>query len=217
METPLTELLEKSGDRVKAVLNILVESPYFYRTDNEELFFFLRRHRQEFAAFYDSFYGWTLLLDSKCARVYKPRWYNDAITEANRDLFGFRRRDECLGFMILLEFFEQQLEENAMTVEDNDELRFRFGDLLVYAHQRLQELFPDPAGDRYSEEHVRAHVLRPIIPVLIKYRFLSRVPPPAGIRPSEVETIFEALPALYHYNAGRLGQSIGGDELDGEE
>ena len=110
MSTPLSTLVERYPEFVRALLNILMETPYFYRSDNEELFFFLRRHRNEFAAFFDTYYGWSLFMDAKCARVYKPKWYNEAVTEANRDAFDFRRRDECLGFMILLEFFEHQLE-----------------------------------------------------------------------------------------------------------
>ncbi len=178
MANSLSSLTERYGDRTRAVLNILVETPYFYRRDNEDLFFFLRRHRQEFLDFFDEHFGWELLMDEKCARVYKGKWYNDSVTEANRDMFGFRRRDECLGFMILLEFFEHQLEENAMTVEDNENLRFRFGDLLLYAQRRFRQLFPGAGGERYTQEHVRAQVLRPILPVLQKYRFLARIPPP---------------------------------------
>jgi len=208
MATSLSSLIESYGERVKAVLNILVEAPYFYRSDNEDLFFFLRRHRQEFSDFFEEFFGWTLVMDDKCARVHKAVWYNDQVTEANRDLFGFRRRDECIGFMILLEFFENQLEENAMTVEDRDNLRFRFGDLLVFTSRRFKELFPAEEGHEYSEESVRANILKRILPVLEKYRLLIRIKPPPEISITETDMIFEAMPALYHYNAGRLSQPI---------
>ena len=56
-EAPLAELTAAFPERVRAVLNILVETPYFYRTDNEDLFFFLRRHRSEFARFAEMYYG----------------------------------------------------------------------------------------------------------------------------------------------------------------
>ena len=46
MENPLETLIETSRERVVAALNVLTEAPYFYREDNEEIFFFLRRHRQ---------------------------------------------------------------------------------------------------------------------------------------------------------------------------
>jgi len=208
MSEPLQDLMEKSKSQVREILNILVEAPYFYREDNEDLFFFLRRHRNEFAQFYDKYYDWALIMDSKCARVYKTRWFNQSISEANRDVFNFRRRDECLGFMILLEFFEHQLEENSLTVEDRDNLRFRFGDLLQYVHRRFIELFPGEDSSRYTEEYCRARVLRQIMPQLEKYRFVRRLTPPQDMRPKEVETIYEALPALYHYNASRLSQAV---------
>jgi hypothetical protein len=217
-EQSLSQLLEHAQDRVQDVLNILLESPYFYRDDHEEAFFFLRRHRAQFADFFEAHFGWTLYVDAKCARVYKPRWVNPAITEANRDIFDFRRRDDCLAFLILLEFFEHQLEENAMTVEDPENLRFRLGDLLGFARQRFLELYPELGAERYSEDAVR-QVYRQVMPVLERYRFLRRLPPPADLDVADAEVIYEALPALYHYNAERLSQGLGdaGEAPDGRD
>lgn len=207
MEVQLTRLLERSGDKVRAVLNIMVESPYFYCDDNPDLFFFLKRHRQEFADFFAFFYGWTLLMDSKCARAYKNEWYNTAIAPSARTLFSFTKRDECLAFMIILEFYEHQLEENGMTVEDKENLRFRFGDLLVHAQRRFALCFPDKAT-QYSEEYVRAKILKPILPELERYRFLKRIDPPEDLTASDDDMIYEALPAIYHYNANALSRLI---------
>jgi len=199
-------LLARQGDRVRTVLNILLESPYFYRADDETAFNFLRRHRSEFTRFFEDHFGWSLVLDGKCARVYKERWYNREITESNRDVFNFSRRDECIGFMILLEFFEHQLEDNGMTVEDKDNLRFRFGDLLEFATRRFRDVFP---GDgKYEAEYVRAKVLRQIMPVLERYRFLRRIQPPADEQVAEEQILFEGLPALYHYNSAYLGKNL---------
>ena len=205
-EAGLGPLLLRQGERVRAVLNLLLESPYFYRSDDENAFHFLRRHRAEFARFFEDHFGWSLILDGKCARVYKERWFNREITESNRDFFNFSRRDECIAFMILLEFFEHQLEDNGMTVEDRENLRFRFGDLLEFSTRRFREVFA--GDDKYEAEYVRAKVLRQIIPVLEKYRFLSRLPPPSDEAVSEEQTIFEALPALYHYNSAYLGRNL---------
>ena len=206
MTSSFNNLLGRQPERVRAVLNLLVESPYFYRNDDEELFFFLRRYRSTFEEFYTESYGWRLLVDDKCARVFKERWYNRDITESNRDIFGFRRRDECIAFMMLLEFFEHQVEEHAVTTDKRDNLRFRFGDLLQYCQQRFVALFPDDV--RYSEEHVRAKILRPIMPVLERYRLLRKLLPPADMEATAADTIFEALPALYHYNSKRLHEAI---------
>lgn len=214
MEARITTLMERSGDRVRALLNILMESPYFYCDDNPDLFFFLKRHRQEFAEFFKTFYGWTLLMDGKCARAYKSEWHNTAIPPASRGLFSFTRRDECLAFMMILEFYEHQLEENGMTVEDKDNLRFRFGDLLGHVQRRFVLCFPDRA-EQYSEDQVRARILKPILPELERYRFLKRLDPPDDLRAGDDDLIYEALPAIHHYNATALSRLL--PELQGNE
>jgi len=204
------QLLERNPERVRAVCNLLIESPYFYRDDNEVAFNFLRRHRSEFAAFFDGFFGWILVIDGKCARVYKEKWYNGSITESMRDMFNFTRRDECIAFMLILEFFEHQLDENDMTVDDRENLHFRFGDLLEFCTRRFGELW-EGARERYTPEYVRARILRHVFPTLERYRFLRKVPPPPGERITEELTIYEALPAIYHYNAGYLSRHV--DEI----
>jgi hypothetical protein len=203
----MTTLLQQYPARVQAVLNVLTESPYFYKTDDEDLFFFLRRHHREFAAFFKDHFNWDLTLDAKCARLYKPDWFNARITPANREMFNFTKRDECIAFMLLLEFFEHRLEQESASVEDAENLRFRFGDLLQYVHGRFQELFPDQA-DAYSEDAIRAKALRPIMPQLEKYRFVERLDPPADEPVAYDDMIFEALPALWHYNVHRLSRPI---------
>ncbi len=210
MEKLLEEQLQNNPDKVKGVLNILLESPYFYRTDNDELFMYLRRYRGEFAVFFREYYGWELIIDEKCARVYKERWYNDAIPPSHRMQFNLTQRDECIAFMLLIEFFEHQLEENSMTVEDRNNLRFIFTDLLEYEARRFAELFSD--SEKYTAEYIRANILRTLLPKLIKYRFILEVPKPQGMDLSRDQYIYEALPALYHYNSGRLGQGIFTDD-----
>ena len=44
MEIALTSLLKRHGHRVQKVLNIMIESPYFYAQDDHDSFLFLRRH-----------------------------------------------------------------------------------------------------------------------------------------------------------------------------
>ncbi len=207
MEIELVKLLKRSNDKVQAVLNILLESAYFYAVDDHDLFLFLRRHRREFLEFFKIFYGWSLIIDSKCARVYKAEWHNRAITPANRSLFQFTKRDECLAFMMLLEFFEKQLEENGMTVEDKENLRFHFGDLLDYSHNRFHELFPEQE-QRYSQEYLRSKIWKPVMPELEKHRFLTKIKPPEDLLTSEQNLIYEAMPALYHYNSAALARMI---------
>lgn len=203
----IADLLEKHSDRVQAVLNILLESPYFYPKDNDDSFRFLRRYHHEFSRFFSDHFGWELFIDAKCARVYKPKWHNDSITPTNRELFTFSRRDECIAFMLLLEFFEHKLEVESITVDDVENLRFKFGELLEYTVQRLHELYPRNAAD-YAEEIVRAKIVRPIMPQLEKHRFLAKIKPPKDELIGEEDTIYEALPALYHYNVTRLSRPV---------
>ncbi len=207
MEIALTQLLQRQEEKVRKVLNILIESPYFYVDDNHDAFLFLRRHRQEFTEFFKQFYGWTLLIDSKCARVYKSEWYNNAISQKNRSLFTFTKRDECIAFMILLEFFEQQLEENGMTVEDKQNLRFHFGDLLDFSQKRFVEIFP-AKQEEYHQDRIRDRIWKQVMPQLIRHRFLTKIDPPEDMKTVFGDLIYEAMPALYHYNGTALSRTI---------
>jgi hypothetical protein len=202
----LDDLLAKQKSRVQAVLNTLLESPYFYRADHEENFLFLRRYQREFATFFEDVFGWQLVADAKCARLYKEAWFNDRITPSNRDMFNFTKRDECVAFMLLLEFFEHKLEEDAASVEEPENIRFRFGDLLLFERNRFAELFAEQAGD-YGDEGVR-RILRPVMPQLEKYRFLAKIDPPDDEAVEPDDTIYECLPALWHYSVQRISRPI---------
>jgi len=200
------DLIQKQKPRVQAVLNILLESPYFYRSDHEENFLFLRRYQREFSDFFEKNFGWQLVLDPKCARLYKETWYNDRITPSNRDMFNFTRRDECLAFMLLLEFFEKKLDEDAASVEEPDNLRFRFGDLLLFERERFQDIFQEKA-DSYADEDIRK-IMRLIMPQLEKYRFLLKIDPPDDVTVEPEDTIYECLPALWHYSVQRISRPL---------
>lgn len=193
---------------MQAVLNILLESPYFYKTDHEEHFLFLRRYQREFGTFFEETFGWQLVTDAKCARLYKETWFNERITPSNRDLFNFTKRDECMAFMLLLEFFEKKLEEDSASVDEPENIRFRFGDFLIFARERFaQDLFPDQA-ENYSDEGVR-RIMRPVMPQLERYRFLAKIDPPDDELVEPDDTIYECLPALWHYSVQRISRPIG--------
>ena len=156
----------------------------------------------------------TLVADGKCVRLYKPKWFNEAITVPNRDMFGFTRRDECVGFLLLLEFFERESREQGVTADDRDNLRFRFGDWLECAAARFRELFPE-RREAYSDEKVRI-VLRGIMPSLERYRLIRKVRPSADESVNESETIYEALPAMWHYQAAQLAVPIAAADEKGD-
>lgn len=205
----IEELIDR-GDHVaqdiRAILNLLLEAPYFYKSDDERLFLVLMRYKKAFSAFFEKFYGWELVMDEKCARLYKPKWYNERITPPNRDMFTFTKRDECIAFLMLLEFFERECREQGVTADDRDNLRFRFGDLLEYASRRFRALLPEKRED-YTDDRVR-QIIRDIMPTLLRYRFLQKVRPSADDSVSERETIFECLPAMWHYQAAQLAEPI---------
>ena len=205
----IEELIDK-GDQtaqlVREALNILLEAPYFYKTDDERLFLVVLRYRQAFAAFFEKFFGWTLVADGKCARLYKPKWFNEAVTPPNRDMFGFTKRDESIAFLLLLEFFERESRDQEVTVDDPLNLRFRFGEWLAYSARRFRALLPAKTAT-YTDEKVR-QILRGIMPALEKYRFLRKERASADENVNESDTIFECLPAMWHYQAAELATPL---------
>jgi hypothetical protein len=121
-------------------------------------------------------------------------------------MFDFTKRNECLAFMLLLEFFEQRLEEDSASVDEHENIKFRFGELLMFEGQRFRELFPEDT-DSFSDEQVR-QLLRPIIPQLEKYRFLDKLDPPSDEIIEQDDTIYECLPALWHYSVQRISRPL---------
>ncbi len=206
-----------NGPRVTAVLNVLAEAPFFYREDDAELFAFLRRHRAEFTRFYAELYGWELSVDGRTARVYKERWHNRALRPGQRDVFDLTRRDECLAFLLLLEFYERLLERGNLAGDDAESPRFLFGELFEFARTRLAEELGEGAPD---DDGVRK-VLRGLWPTLDRYRFVREVDDDertAGARELD-RVVYEALPALRHYDVRRLGpgalvRALGGEPAD---
>lgn len=213
-ESKLEELMSESGQneqKVQRILNILLEAPYFYRDDDLGLFLFLSKYKRAFAGFFKKFYGWEIIVEPKCARLYKPAWYNEKVTETNWDMFNFTRRDECVAFLLLLEFFERQLQEQAVSTEDKENLRFRFGSFLEFACFRFREVFPERTAF-YTDEQVRKTV-RTIMPVLHKYRFLREIP--CGDEDvKDDDTIYECLPAMWLYKGERLARPVVADEAE---
>jgi len=189
--------------RVTAVLNVLGEAPFFYREDDVELFGFLRRNKAEFTRFYDELFGWELYVDARTARVFKERWHNRALRPSQHDVFDLSRRDECLAFLLLLEFHDRLLEQHNLAGDDAESPRFLFGELFDFARTRLAE---ERGGGAPGDDDVR-RLLRGLWPTLERYRFVRAVPRDdgPGEEPLDAERVlYEALPALHHYDLRRL-------------
>lgn len=198
----MTAYFEKlNGARVTALLNVLVEAPFFYREDDPELFQFLRRYRADFDRFYKELYGWELVVDARTARLYKDRWHNRALRPTQHDVFDLTRKHDCLGFLIVLEFYERLLEQQNLASDDATLPRFTFGELFEFARSRLQEELGDGAPD---DDAVRK-VLRGLWPELERYRFVREVVRDRDEpEPDDEHVLYEALPALHHYDVRRL-------------
>jgi hypothetical protein len=188
-------------DKVERVLNLLTEAPFFFRADDEDAFFYLRRHRAEFVRFFADTFGWELLCDARAARLFKPRWHNPALRPSQRDVFELGRRADCIAFLLVLEFHEHQLDEQNVAVDDAEPVRFHFGALFRFAVERFSEELGEAAPD---EEAVR-RILRGLAPALLRYRFLRELDPPPGMEVDQDARIYECTPALALYDVRALG------------
>lgn len=171
-EELLTLALEKKGaERVRAVLNVLTESTFFYREDAPDLFLFLVRNKGGFRQFVEHFFGWRLHVDRRVVRLIKERQYNDRLRPSQRDLFDLRRRDECLLFAILLEFHEEEFRRQNVSPDDDRHLRFLLADFVAFALRRFREEMGDacPSGQRVFE------AVRPLFLQLDRHRFVRLV------------------------------------------
>jgi len=191
--------------RVQAVLNALVEAPFFFREDDPDLFIFLKRHRAEFVRFYEEMFDWTLVVDDRCARLYKTRWHNRALKPSQHDVFDLTRRDECIAFLLVLEFYEHLLDEQNADVDDPEPLRFEFGALFTFARER----FEGELGDDALDEDAVRKLLRNLMPTLLRFRFLREVAPDRDERVGldRDNLLYECLPSLHNYDVRVLGQT----------
>jgi hypothetical protein len=186
---------------VRAIVNILTEAPFFYRTDDVDLFAYLRNHQDDFEQFLTHYCGWELYVDRRVARVVKPREYNDALRPSQRDLFDLTRRDECVVYLLLIEYYEKLLRDLNLTYDDEGALRFLLADFVQYCIER----FTEELGDERPDDRVVLDACRTMFPKLIRYRFIEQVERedagrdeqlPAGMRE---HVMYEFLPGIHCY------------------
>lgn len=182
--------------RVQQVLNVLVEAPFFYPADDPDLFGFLRRHREDVARFFEEAFGWQLVVEPQVARVYKPRWHNGALKRSQHDVFTLTRKDDCVAFLLVLDFYERLLEERG--ADGSVALRFEMGELFGHAKERL-------AG--VDDDGVR-RLFRELVPQLLRYRFLREVEADADHALAPERCVYECLPGLHAYDVRALGEGV---------
>lgn len=188
-------------DKARRVTNFLVESPFFYREDDDDLFLFLRRNRAAFARFFDECFGWELVVESRCARVLKQSWHNPAVKPSQRDVFDFSRKDDCIAFLLVLEYHEHLLDEQNLSIDDPEPPRFYFGSLFSFCRERMaEELGEDVVDDQSIKK-----TLRRVVERLLRYRLLRELAPDADDQVDRENLIYECLPGLYCYDVRRLG------------
>jgi hypothetical protein len=201
--------------RVQQVLNVLVESPFFYPADDPELFAFLVRHQGEVARFFEESFGWQLVVEARLARLYKPRWHNEALKRSQHDAFALTRKDDCVAFLLLLDFHERLLEERGASIDD-EPLRFEMGELFAHAKGRLASI-PREEGseDRLAlDDDGARRLFRELVPQLLRYRFLREVPrEPADDAISPDRWLYECLAGLAAYDVRVLDDRVIEDVL----
>jgi hypothetical protein len=167
-----------SPTRVRRALNVLLEAPFFYPSDDPELFVWVRRHQVELARFFAEAFEWQLVIEPDVARVHKARWHNEAIAPRQRARFEPTRSGECLALLLLLEL---------------EVPRFTMGELLAHGTRRLGEL---GLAERFDEARLR-DAYRDLVPELLRHRLLRETDG------DEVRT-YEALPGLRVYDRAAL-------------
>jgi len=199
-----------SQSRVCAVLNCLTEATFFYRADDPDLFDYLRRHRGEFERFFEQFFAWDLYVDRKVARLFKRGRFNAALTPKQRNLFDLTRRDECIVFMLLLEFHEQELARQNIHYEHDENLNFLLSDFVEHVVRRYQQELEDL---RPTDREIFANI-QSLFRQLEKHRFICLLEKgtaasdemlPAG---QSEQVLYSFLPGIHCYDPGRLSQSV---------
>ena len=203
--------LDRRGrERVRAVLNVLTESTFFYRDDDADLFFFLRRNQAAFRELFEGYFGWRLYVDRQCARLIKERHYNEAVRPSQRALFDLRRRDECLLFALLLEFHEEEGQRQGVTPDDDRRLRFLLADFVTFAIRRCRE----ELGDATPPEARLFEATRPLFEQLERHRFVRLVDKkqaeagdelPAGMAE---HLLYEFLPGIRCYDPSLAARGV---------
>lgn len=200
------EQIEKIGrDTFLPILNILTESPVFYASDDKVRFSSLRRHKSAFEKFFSRFFGWRLYVDSKMARLIRDTSHNPALKTAHRRAFNLTSRLECILFMILLEFYEHECEEQGFSYDDAENIRFTFGSYFDF----VRKVFADRMTEqRVSERELDAEA-RALLRKLEQYRLISIVERgTAQENGAAAELLIEALPGLSCYESKNLAESV---------
>jgi hypothetical protein len=200
----------RSIERVRAALNVLLESTFFYPEDDPDLYFFLRRNQAAFRQFFEHYFGWRLAVDRHCARLIKERQYNERLRPSQRALFDLRRRDECLLFTLLLEFHEEEGQRQGAGPDDERRLRFLLSDFISFALRRCRE----ELGEASPSDKRILEAAQPLFEQLERHRFVRLVDQkpaesgealPAGM---QEYLLYEFLPGMRGYDPSEAARAV---------
>ena len=219
-------LFAKIGaDRARQIVNVLMESPFFYRNDDIDLFGVPKRRRSVFREFFEAFFGWELYVDDYVARLIKPKVFNTELRPTQRHVFRLSGRQEYVLFVLLLEFHQRQADEQNLDLDACDEVRFVLADFIDFVFKR----FGEQLGDDAPPEEKILDGCRSLFKTLERYRFIAErerigVAAEAGIKAGftkqgKSDVLYALLPGLRCYRAEALSKAdmLGSPVADGDE
>ncbi len=204
-DTSENEQIEKIGrETFMPILNILTENPFFYASDDPVRFNSLRRHKSAFEKFFTRFFGWRLYVDSKMARLIRDRSFNPALKTVHKKAFNLTSRCECILFMILLEFYEHECEEQSADYDDAENIRFSFGSYFDF----VRKVFADRNLEQRFNERELDIEARGLLRKLEYYRLVSVVERDGQLAGKTSELEIEVLPGLNCYESKNLAAQV---------
>ncbi len=211
-------LLETYPQQTRRVLNLLTESPFFYRSDAPNDFDFITFNKPVLTAWFRMVFGWELMGTGACFRLCKDHWENRELKWSQRSVFRLTKRNECLAFLTLLIFFEKRTASEGYSPDDPEPFRFRYKDFFDFAKEQFQTLLRDAEGHPKLTDKEVQNVLRELWPQLIDYRFIAYLEPERDDgTPTEEEKIYTALPALWSYNTTTAAEILRRWQEEGNE
>lgn len=157
------------AEKAQRVLNVLLESPFFYRDDDVDLFGLLRRRQALFQEFFEVFLGWELYVDQQVARLIKPKTFNPQLKPSQRHVFRVTGRHQYVLFILLIEFYQHQADEQNVDLEREPEVRFVLADFVEFAFKRYRE----ELGSGMPDEMVILGEMRSLFKKLEHHRFIA--------------------------------------------
>lgn len=157
------------GSKARRILNILLESPFFYREDDVDLFGLLRRRQSLFHDFVNEFFGWELYVDDRLARLIKSDVFNHALRPGQRHIFHISGRIQFVLFSLLLEFHQQQADVQNIDLEREPEVRFVLADFVQFVFDRYRS----ELGVQMPAEQEVLNAMRHVFREMQRFRFIA--------------------------------------------